>query len=269
MRPTKVYLLDCGTMCLDRSYMFLDAGLTGPCRFPVYGVLIDHAEGKFLFDTGFDLAHVGKTVAWTEPMQSALQTIPAQLELAGFRPEEISHVVNSHYHLDHCGGNRYCKHATTVCHACELETLRAPPAKEEIGYSEISFAPGLRAKAGPAAEVVGAATDIFTPRFETLTGDQEIANGVFLFETLGHTAGHYSLLVKLSNRRPMLFTADACYTQQNLDLMCIQAGNHDPAEARRSLQHLKDLAEKHDAELFFSHDPQSWPAYLRAPGFYS
>lgn len=126
MKPTKVYLLDCGTMCLDRTYMFLDAGLSGTYRFPVYGVLVDHEEGRFLFDTGFDIEHIRNIVAWTDPAQTAEQTIPAQLHLAGFRPEEISHVVNSHYHLDHCGGNKYCKHATTVCHVCELETLRSP-----------------------------------------------------------------------------------------------------------------------------------------------
>ena len=264
MKPTKVYLLDCGTMCLDRTYMFLDAGLSGNYRFPVYGVLIDHEEGRFLFDTGFDIEHIRNIVAWTDPAQTAEQTIPAQLHLAGFRPEEISHVINSHYHLDHCGGNKHCKHATTVCHVCELETLRSPAPSEEIPYSEVSFAPGLRTSADP-----GRATDMFTPRFETLKGDQEIASGVFLFETLGHTAGHYSLMVKLKNRRPMLFAADACYSQQNLDLMCIQAGNHDPAAARGSLQRLKDLAEKHDAEIFFSHDAESWPTYSRAPGFYS
>jgi 4-pyridoxolactonase len=264
MKPTKVYLLDCGTMCLDRTYMFLDAGLSGAYRFPVYGVLVDHEEGRFLFDTGFDVEHIRKTVAWTDPAQTAEQTIPAQLNLAGFRPEDISHVINSHYHLDHCGGNKYCKHATTVCHVCELETLRSPAPSEEIPYSEVSFAPGLRTSSGPER-----ATDMFTPRFETLKGDQEIASGLFLFETLGHTAGHYSLMVKLKDRRPMLFAADACYSQQNLDLMCIQAGNHDPGAARGSLQRLKDLAEKHDAEIFFSHDAASWPKYSRAPGFYS
>jgi 4-pyridoxolactonase len=238
--------------------------LSGAYRFPVYGVLVDHEEGRFVFDTGFDIEHIRNTVGWTDPEQTAEQTIPAQLRLAGFRPEEISHVINSHYHLDHCGGNKYCKHASTVCHVCELETLRSPAPSEEIPYSEVSFAPGLRGSADQ-----GRATDMFTPRFETLKGDQEIASGVFLFETLGHTAGHYSLMVKLKNRRPMLFAADACYSQQNLDLMCIQAGNHDPAAARGSLQRLKDLAEKHDAEIFFSHDAASWPKYSRAPGFYS
>jgi 4-pyridoxolactonase len=226
-------------MVLDQSYMFLDAGLTGPCRFPVYGVLVEHPQGNFLFDTGFDASHTRSVAAFTEPQQSA----------------------------EHCGGNKHCTHATTVCHRCELDVLKAPGPQEELAYSEISFAPKIRE--GAQAATSGAAPDIYTPRFETLAGDQEIAKGVVLFETIGHTPGHYSLMVRLAHRRPMLFTADACYTQKNLDMMCIQAGNHDPAQALQSLQRLKDLAQQHDAELLFSHDPESWLGYRRGPAYYS
>jgi 4-pyridoxolactonase len=272
MQETKVYLLDCGTMVLDQTYMFLDAGLTGARRFPVYGVLIDHAEGKFVFDTGFDPGHINQVAAFTTPQQSDTQTIPAQLHLLGMQSKEVTHVINSHYHLDHCGGNKYCTHATTICHECELEVLKSPPPSEELAYSDISFAPGLRKSPRPQPESnsgSGVAPDLYTPRFETLSGDQEIAKGVFLFETPGHTPGHYSLMVNLAHRKPMLFTADACYSQKNLDMMCIQAGNHDAARALESLQRLKVLAEQHDAELFYSHDPESWPGYQRAPGYYS
>jgi 4-pyridoxolactonase len=272
MRDTKVYLLDCGTMMLDQSYMFLDAGLTGERRFPVYGVLIDHAEGKFLFDTGFDAEHINQVASFTSPRQSDVQTIPAQLHLSGMQPKEVTHVINSHYHLDHCGGNKFCTHATTICHACELEILKSPGPQEELAYSEISFAPNLRKPAQPQPPLEqdsGVAPDLYTPRFETLSGDQEIAKGVFLFETPGHTPGHYSLMVKLAHRKPMLFTADACYAKKNLEMMCIQAGNHDPARSRESLERLKRLAEQHDAELFYSHDPENWPSYQRAPGYYA
>ncbi|MFP6850447.1 MAG: N-acyl homoserine lactonase family protein [Pseudomonas sp.] len=278
MKETKVYLLDGGTMALDRSYLFLEAGLAGEERFPVYGVLIDHPDGKFLFDTGFDKDHVCKTAPFTKPQQTERQTLPGQLDLLKMRPSEITHVINSHYHLDHCGGNKYCTCATTVCHHLELQAFSAPSESEMVGYSDTSFAPNLRrdysaAQAQDTAEraaetarkVEASAMDIFTPRFETLGGDQEIAKGIHLFETLGHTAGHYSLMVTLANRRPMLFTADACYSQKNLDMMCIQAGNHDPEQARASLQRLKDLAEKYDAELFFSHDAESYKNYRKAP----
>lgn len=267
MKETKVYLLDGGSMVLDRSYLYLNAGLTGDERFPVYGVLIDHADGQFIFDTGFDFDHTCKTVPFTKPLQSALQTIPGQLNLVNKRPADITHVINSHYHIDHCGGNKHCSHATTICHKCELEAFRFPRESEKVGYSDTSFAPHLRDESQE--EVLGSGGfDIYTSRFETLMGDQEIAKGVYLFETLGHTAGHYSLLVKLAHRRPMLFTADACYSKKNLDMMCIQAGNRDEPQALTSMQRLKDLAEKYDAELFFSHDAESYANYQKAPYAY-
>ena len=111
--------------------------------------------------------------------------------------------------------------------------------------------------------------DIFTPTFETVSGDQEIAKGIWLFETPGHTAGHYSMMVELKNRRPMLFTADACYSQKSMDMMCIASFHLDPTAGVESLKKLKVLAEKYDAELFYSHDPDSFPNYVKAPGFYS
>jgi 4-pyridoxolactonase len=75
--------------------------------------------------------------------------------------------------------------------------------------------------------------------------------------------------VELSNRRPMLFTGDAAYSQQNLDRMIISSFHLDPVESYKSMQRLKDLAAQHDAEIFCSHDPDSFPRYLKAPGFYS
>jgi 4-pyridoxolactonase len=263
VRETKVYLLDGGSLVLDQEYMFLGAGLTGKRRFPVYSVLVDHPQGRFLFDSGFDLEHVRTVAARLEPRQEIHQTLAGQLALIGIKPAQITHMLNSHYHFDHCGGNKHCVQATTICHHCELAALRTPtPAR---GYSDITFAKDLH----ELPQMDAAAVDAVTRRLETFSGDQEIARGVFLFETPGHTSGHCSLMVKLANRGPMLFSADACYSRQNLQMMCIQAGNHDPQLTRDSLLRLKTLAEEHDAEIFFSHDPESWPEYQRAPAFYA
>jgi len=113
------------------------------------------------------------------------------------------------------------------------------------------------------------ALDIYTPTFQTLQGDQEIAKGLWLFETPGHTAGHYSMMVELANRRPMLFTGDACYSKKNLDKMVISSFHLDPVANLRSMQRLKDLAAKYDAEMFFSHDAESFATYQKGADFYS
>ena len=76
-------------------------------------------------------------------------------------------------------------------------------------------------------------------------------------------------MVELAGRRPMLFTADACYSKKNMDLMCISSFHLDPEASFESMLRLKELAEKYDAELFYSHDPKCFPDYLLAPTFYS
>lgn len=268
MSDTKVYLLDYGSLALDGYMMYWGRGPSGPFRFPVYGVLIDHPEGRFLFDTGFDRGWFDEHMPGMA-QQSERQTVPGQLDLAGFRTGDITHVLNSHYHVDHVGGNKCCTQATTLCHACELEAVRQPEPWEELGYSDRSFAAPEQLDPAITPEISDVADDIYTPRFELLKGDAEIAKGVTLFETPGHTPGHYSLLVRLANRRPMLFTGDACYTKRSIEENLISNAHSDVKQAHASLQRLRDLAEQHDAELFFSHDPEAWKGWRPAPYFYS
>jgi len=253
MNETKMYLLDGGSLVIGGFHIFWNRGPGGEVRFPCYSVLIDHPEGKFLFDTGFDKEHVEAALPFEKPIQTDEQTVPGALKLIGMDPSEITHVVNSHYHFDHCGGNKYLTNATTLCHKAELEASRSPEPFEHLGYSDKSF---------------DIADDIYTPSYELLEGDVEIAKGLHLIETPGHTAGHYSMLVELNGRRPMLFTGDACYTHKNMEMNCIASFHVDAVASHGSMDRLRALADERDAELFFSHDAESYDGYVKAPGFY-
>jgi 4-pyridoxolactonase len=224
---------------------------------PTFSVLIDHADGLFLFDTGFDLEHFRTAISPTGATQTEQQTIPGQLDLLGLRPKDINFVVNSHYHFDHCGGNKHCTHAQTICHKCELEASRKPEPFEEFTYSDHSYKLELREDLA-----------IHTRTYETLTGDQEIAKGVYLFETPGHTLGHYSLMVKPGRGRPMFFPADACYSQKGLDNMLLSTSHVDPVRGYQSMRRVKELAARNEADIFFAHDEQNYAKYLKAPYWY-
>ena len=67
----------------------------------------------------------------------------------------------------------------------------------------------------------------------------------------------------------MLFTADACYSQKNMDMMCISSFHLDPVASLDSMRRLKELAETHDAELFYSHDPETFKSYQIGANFYA
>ena len=209
-----------------------------------------------------------RVLPFEKPLQAPEQTTLGQIQLLGLRAQDINYVINSHYHFDHCGGNKHLHEACTICHAKELEQSANCQPFEHLGYSDLTFSPDIM-KQKNVQLPPDPALDMYTPKFQTLTGDQEIAKGMWLFETPGHTAGHYSLMVELKNRRPMLFTADACYSQKNMDMMCISSFHLDPVASLQSMRRLKELAEKHDAELFYSHDLESFKGYQTGAAFYA
>ena len=169
MRPPwiatkKVYILDGGSLVIDRSQVLWHIDVGTPVRFPVYSVLIEHPDGLFMYDTGYDLDHVNRVLPFEQPQQTPDQTVPAQLKAAGFDPEQVSFVVNSHFHFDHVGGNKYLTNATTLVNTAELRHAKVPEPFEHLGYSDLSF-------------------DFPGTKYERISGDIEIADGLWLFET--------------------------------------------------------------------------------------
>ncbi len=132
----KIYLLDLGSLVIDRSDVLWHIDVGTPVRFPVFGVYIDHPEGKFIFDTGYDLDHVNKVLPFELPEQTTDQTLPAQLAKIGVDPGQIDYVINSHFHFDHVGGNKYLTNATLLTSKHELRSSLVPEPFERLGYSD-------------------------------------------------------------------------------------------------------------------------------------
>jgi 4-pyridoxolactonase len=245
----KIWLLDNGSIVIEHTQLMWN--VPGPqVRIPSYGVLIEHDDGLFLFDTGFDLEHTNAVLPFELPEQTPEQTIPAQLRMCGFEPGDVGTLVNSHLHFDHVGGNKHLMGSKVVVHERELAQARDHEPFEFFGYSDKTW-------------------DYEGARFEPVSGDLELAKGLWLYETPGHTVGHYSLLVQPdSGERPLLFVFDVVYTQPALE-KGIQPGFHiDPRAGVRSIARIKGLADEHGADVYFSHDMNAWQTYKHAPDFY-
>ena len=85
MADTKVYLLDGGTLVIDGFHVFWNRGPAGEVRFPCYSVLVDHHDGRYIFDTGYDYDHVMRVLPFEKPLQAPEQTTLGQLKLLGLR----------------------------------------------------------------------------------------------------------------------------------------------------------------------------------------
>ena len=219
-------------------------------RIPVYSVLVESDDGLYLFDTGIDLDHMNRVLPFELPEQAPGQTIPAQLERCGFGVSDVTTLVNSHLHIDHVGGNKLFPGTRTVIHEQEVAQARNHEPFEFFGYSDKSW-------------------DYEGLNLETVTGDIELAKGIFLYETPGHTVGHYSLLLAPEgSSQSLLFAFDVAYTTTAME-KGIQPGFHNnPSAGVRSIRRVKELAAEHGAELFLSHDMDAWKTYRHAPDGY-
>jgi 4-pyridoxolactonase len=247
----KVWLLDGGSIVIEHTQLMWNVP-GEQVRIPVYSILVEHDDGLFLFDTGIDLDHMNRVLPFELPEQTEDQTIPAQLAACGFELGDVTTLVNSHLHIDHVGGNQLFERTgvRNVLHERELAQARNHEPFEFFGYSDKSW-------------------DYEGANFAPVKGDLELAKGIWLFETPGHTVGHYSFLLDPGGgAKPMLFAVDVAYTAAALE-KGIQPGFHnDPVAGVRSIARVKALAEEHGADVFFSHDMDAWRGYKHAPDFY-
>jgi glyoxylase-like metal-dependent hydrolase (beta-lactamase superfamily II) len=138
---------------------------------PVYGYVIDHPDGVIVFDTGVGFGNEFIDELY-EPDCVRLETA---LGSAGIEPSSIVGVVNSHLHFDHCGQN-------PMLYGTEVPFFMQQPEVDEVErdrfYTDAEWAlPPVKQR-------------------RMLDGDLEIAEGVTIVATPGHTPGHQSVVVE-------------------------------------------------------------------------
>ena len=120
-------------------------------------------------------AHEPRAARSSCPEQTEEQTIPAQLARCGFALGDVTTLVNSHLHIDHVGGNKlFDGHRRST--SCTRRSSRRRATTSRSSSSATRTSRGTTTGAN----------------FETVSGDVELAKGLWLFETPGHTVGHYS-----------------------------------------------------------------------------
>lgn len=277
-----MFLLQYGAERVPRS-LSLRGGTSDLGWEPLYGVLVDTGEGWVLFDTGMgrDALDADETQdsyraaavdagadpdrpTWSlhpEPPDPArwnwgLDGDPLVSALAGvgLAVGDLSLAVISHLHLDHSGGIPLLAEAgvPVAIHRAELEFARSGKALFEEGFR---------------------AEDWSDPRtrWQALDGDTDVAPGVTVLPTPGHTPGHVSLRVELPDTGTWVFAADAADLGQNLlDRVpcgyCAGGSAADEEAASASLQRLLADAADHDARLIPGHDQLVLNAIRHPPG---
>lgn len=181
---------------------------------PLY---VESGDQRILIDTGVgELPEKFIKIYDVEKKRSLIDSLK-ELDLA---PEDITMVINTHLHFDHTGYNRAFTDAVTLAQETEIRYSAYPDRFQKGGYLPENLA-GLN--------------------FKGVVGEKEVAPGVTVIPTPGHTPGHQSVAVELDDE-VIIHTGDVSPLSVNHHKKLIVGILYDPVDALSSLEYLDEIA---------------------------
>jgi glyoxylase-like metal-dependent hydrolase (beta-lactamase superfamily II) len=206
-------------------------------RGVVMGYAVRHPTGVLVFDTGFGFGNE-ELEATYHPVGRHIGDALAEV---GVDIDEVTAVVNCHLHADHAGQNGAFPGVPIHVQPAEWELAHTPD-HTILGWIE---APGTT--------------------YRQTAGDHEVAPGIRIIATPGHTPGHQSIVVA-TNEGPTILAGQACYTVGEWigdpDALEGRSGANDREAYDRSIERLRALD---PVRIRFGHDRQAWVAEPARP----
>lgn len=259
---TRVHAIQAGGQQLDGGAMFgvvpktlwsrrLAADDRNRIPLGMRCLLIEHEHGLVLLDTGAGNKETPKfhDIYGIENRGGEGRTaLEDGVRAAGFTPDDVTLVINTHWHFDHAGGNTWrapsgeilptFPRARYLVQAGEREYAEHPNERTTASYFPANWAP-----------IVGQG------RFEFVDGAQEVLPGLSVRPTPGHTPHHQSVLLR-SGGETLCFLGDLIPTVHHLPLPWIMGYDVEPLVTLESKRALLAEARREDWLLVFEHDAQ-------------
>jgi glyoxylase-like metal-dependent hydrolase (beta-lactamase superfamily II) len=255
----ELHLLDAGTFRLDGGAMFrVIPRVLWENRCPpdernrillaMRPVLVRALDGSWV------LVESGIGAARRDPkfkdMFDVREASPLEASFAslGVRPDEVSKIVVTHMHFDHVGGIAPFANAKLVVQKGELEDAYAGCELCKASYVEQDW---------KALKDSG--------RLEVVDGDREVAPGISVVKTGGHTRAHQ--IVRFSSRgEEGAFWGDLIPTSAHLRPHYVMAYDLYPVDCWRAKKELVPRAVEEGWTNVFYHDPVSPLGRVRPDG---
>jgi N-acyl homoserine lactone hydrolase len=277
----RLHPLLCGRSIAPPAYLMRESGRLAGLRglgvgvrkdawlpIPIVAFLVEHpGAGPVLVDTGLhpsvavkpaeSLGRVG-TLAFRDLEMEAGQALPAQLRGRGIDPARVGTVVMTHLHVDHASGISEFPAATFVVSRAEWDA--ATTQGRLHGYSTRQFDHAFDYRL---LDFDGSDADSFATfgRSFDVFGD----GSVRLVFTPGHTAGHFSVILRCKDQ-DVFVVGDAAYTLRTIEETALPFHMTDEHRFRRSLREIQlYLKNTPDTVVIPGHD---MPAFRRLQSVY-
>jgi N-acyl homoserine lactone hydrolase len=225
----KLHLLGDGYFTLDKSFLVYTKYQGQIYEAALKPLLIIAGKEKILVETGIgELPEMYKKFYTIKRKKD--QTLRAQLQKHGIKPEDITLVINTHLHFDHCGNNASFPNAKVYVQAEELRYAYAPDRFQKAAYLREFFDSGFD--------------------YVTVRGKYQLREDILLIPTPGHSIGHQSVLIR-GKQNNFVYCGDAAPLRENLEKRNIPGILYRADEALRSIDKLRSIKNSH---YIYSHD---------------
>jgi glyoxylase-like metal-dependent hydrolase (beta-lactamase superfamily II) len=212
-------------------------------------LLVEHEDGLVMLDTGagnkenekfLDIYGIENAGAGGRTM------LEDGILAAGFTPEDVTHVINTHLHFDHGGGNTFVDGDGVV-------RPSFPRARYYVQRGEVAYATHTNERT---------AASYFSRNFEPLRqsgqlelldGEAEVLPGVAVLHTPGHVPWHQSIRLE-SDGEVALYLGDIVPTSAHLPLPWIMGYDVEPLVTLETKRTLLARAAAEEWLLVFEHD---------------
>jgi glyoxylase-like metal-dependent hydrolase (beta-lactamase superfamily II) len=229
---------------------------------PINVYVIEHTDGLVVFDTGQDRASVTDPHYFPDGANGIIyrrlarfhidgtETLTAGLARLGYAPSDVRVAVISHLHQDHIGGVADLPNAQLLVSPHEWRSLHRPLAATRGLLRDRIDLPGLRWTPLAFDRLVDPALAPFT------TGHDVFGDGALVvLPTPGHTSGSLSMLVRRSDRPPLLFVGDLTYDIHAFE-QGVDSGVGNRRTLRRTRQSVLALRQNQPGlRILAAHDP--------------
>jgi N-acyl homoserine lactone hydrolase len=225
----ELHLLSDGYFTLDKSFLVYTKYQGQIYEAALKPLLITDGKEKILVETGIgDLPEAYRKFHTVKRKPD--QALRAQLQKHGIKPEEITLVINTHLHFDHCGNNALFSNAKFYVQAEELRYAYAPDRFQKAAYLRKFFDASLD--------------------YVLVRGKHQLTDNIILVPTPGHSIGHQSVLIK-GARKNYVYCGDAAPLRENLEKRNIPGVLYRADQALKSIDKLRSIK---NAVYIYSHD---------------
>lgn len=219
------------------------ADINNCCRLAMNCVLVWDEQRVVLLDTGVGNKSLGDLSYYNFCEEKNLLEL---LREEGFQPEQITDVVLSHLHFDHCGG------CTAEVNAFETKVV-FPKARHWVSKTQLQSALNPNELERDSYRLKDITTIMSAGLLRLIDADFQLFEGFQLKIFEGHTRGQIVSFIN-TGEELCVFPGDLIPTKAHLSNTWISAYDVEPLKSLEAKKQFKELLKGEKIRILFYHD---------------